>query len=576
MKKLIISVIIFLSASVSYSQSPLEEPVNIPPYDENNPEMFLISNNGDWTRINDTTIKYFYVLPGDYSEAGLPEDDYSVVLNSSGTPNSKRYISLYNGNDIHPGKLDTSQLAKVGFVLRNANYWVIDRMAYWNREDGFIPVTMENSSHNIINRYFTDNVAGGMVYIFSNSNNNTVQNCRVQKSNINFNLDRAAIALSGDGGTSIKNTKILNNEIYNFVDGFQAVKDYPYENTVNYEGTVLDYNHFFIDSLMYTDCNGNPDVHGNCAYAENAIDLKSGSENPDNPFVITNNMMWGYREADMTDSDLDDVGSAMVCHYNVNNLIVSNNLFYNSTRALTVGGAVNGSAMRNSEFSGNVVYGIKTVSMKIYDSQNITIKNNLNKETGLDFEPGVYSNWLTFIDCTDIFTENNLSVNTYDNNGVRIDNSTVFPTNNGYFNSSPGQMQDPTDIIYSTDPTINYSDLVFTTNRFTNNPLTITIPKVLNDNPSGIISNTGKVDNVLNVYPNPVKDKLHIEFNYRLKNKTAVFLYNILGQLVKKWSVDNFGNKSFTINGNDLGAGFFILRITAGNQTVTRKILIVK
>jgi len=443
-------------------------------------------------------------------------------------------------------------------------------MAYWNRADGFIPVTMENASHNIINRYFAGNVAGGMVYIFSNSDNNTIQNCRVEKTDIDLHLDRAAIALSGDGGSAIKNTKILNNEIYNFVDAFQAVKDYPYQEPVNYEGTILDDNHFFIDNLMYTDCNGNPDVNGNCAYAENAIDLKSGSENPANPFIITHNMMWGYRQADTTDSDLDDVGSAMVCHYNVNNLVVSNNLFYDSTRALTVEGAINGFAMRNAEFSGNIIDSIKTVSMKIYESDNIKLNNNLNKETGLDFQPGDYSNWLTFIDDTNVTVEENLSVNTYDNNGVRVDNSIVFPLNNGYYNSSPGQIQSPTDIIYATDPTSGYFDWIFTTNRYTNHPLTIVIPKVLEQNSLNTSLNTAGNNNLIDVYPNPVRDKLYIE-SKNINESTNVFLYTITGQFIKEYQFDNSG-ELLVIDLNEVEAGFYWLKIITENQIITKKI----
>jgi len=465
--------------------SPYQTGINIPLYDPTNPEMFLISKKEDWQHINDQDIRYFYVAPGDYSEAGLPENDNSILLTASGTPLKRRYIFLYNGNNIHPGKLDTTQLAKVGFVFRNANYWVIDRMAYWDREDGFIPIIMENSSHNVVNRFLANNVAGGMIYILSNSNDNTVQNCRIQRDDINLYLDRAAIALSADNGTSVKNSKILNNEVYNFVDGFQAVSDKEEDNNfVNYEGTIVDGNLFIIDKSIYTDCHGNHNSDGECAYAENAIDLKSGSENPANPFIITNNVMWGYRKADTTNSDLDDVGSAMVCHYNVNNVIVYNNLFYDSTRALTVGGPVNGWAMRNSIFSNNIIYRTKNISVKIYDSENISFENNLFKETGVDFVPGEYSVYMAFINCTSIFVENCLSVNTYDQNGVRIDNSTVYPSNNSYYNSTPGDMENQSDIILTIDPALNYYDLSFTINKYTNNPSTITIPKVLKFDPS--------------------------------------------------------------------------------------------
>ena len=570
MKKIFTLIIVLISFTYCYSQSQYEESVTIPPYDSLNTEMYLISSNSDWANINDTTIKYFYVLPGDYSNAGLSSNDYKIVLNTSGTQNNKRYISLYNGNNTHPGKLNNNQLAKVGFIIQNADWWVIDRMSYWERYDGFIPIKIDSSSHNIINRYFASNVAGGTVYIYPNSDNNTIQNCRVQRNDISLYLDRAAFALTNGGldNISIKNTKILNNEVYNSVDGFQAVKTgSANQNSINYEGTIIDCNHFFIDSLIYTDCNGNQDNNGNCAYAENAIDLKSGSENPNNPFIITNNMMWGYRKADNTNSALSDPGAVIVAHFNVNNVLVDNNLIFDATRGIAVGNPVNGVAMRNSGFSNNIIYGILGYSIVIYDSDSLIFSSNLNKETGVDLTSVTFSYWWVFHNSTFIKTVQNLSVNTYDNLGVRNSSSNLLPLNNEYFNSTPGQMSDNTDSIFTTDPTINYYDLVFTTNRYTNNPLTVTIPKVLKSNPLGVASSL-KEELELNVYPNPTSDFLNIDqgVNKRLK----VSIYNSMGQLVGVHSLNLLSNR---INISSLNRAIYYLIIETKDQIKTVKII---
>ncbi len=555
---------------VSHAQSQYEEPVNIPPYDAANPAMFLIAADSDWNHINDTAIQYFYVLPGDYSHAGAASNDYKIVLTASGTANQRRYISLHNGNNTHPGKLDTSRLAKVGFILQNADYWVIDRMAYWERYDGMIPITLENSSHNIINRYFASNTAGGMVYIYPYSDSNTIQNCRIQRDNISIHLDRAAIALSNHGldSISIKNTKILNNEVYNFVDAFQAVKTgNANQNYINYEGTIIDYNHFYIDSLVYTDCNGNQSNHGDCAYAENAIDLKSGSENPNNPFVITNNMMWGYRKADTTSSTLNDPGAVIVAHFNVNNVLIKDNLLYNATRGIAVGNPVNGAAMRNSEISDNIIYDIKGYSFVIYDADSLTFKNNLNKETGTDLAGVTFSYWWVFHNSHNIKVENNLSVNTYDKLGVRNSASTLMPLHNGYFNSSPGQMQDSTDTIYTTDPTLNYHDLTFTTNRYTLHPQIVTIPRVLHTIPTGVDTRPSE-NPTFHIYPNPAFDYINID--QRKKNTLRVFIYNSSGQLIKTFSLHALSNK---IDLSELKEGVYYLKIVTAQKAKIEIIL---
>jgi len=99
---------------------------------------------------------------------------------------------------------------------------------------------------------------------------------------------------------------------------------------LNYEGTIVDNNHMYINNEIYTDCNGNHDINGECAYAENAIDLKAGSNNPNNPIIISNNKMWGFRKSDRTNSYLGDPGAAIPIHYNVKNVLIRDNLIFDS------------------------------------------------------------------------------------------------------------------------------------------------------------------------------------------------------------------------------------------------------
>ncbi len=553
MKSLLTKVVFVLAISAFYAQSTYEEPVNIPPYDPNNPDMMLIQSNADWSHINDANIHYFYVAPGDYSRAGLSDDDYRVLITQSGTPAQKRYIALYNGNNLHPGKLDRSQLAKVGFTLRNADYWVIDRMAYWERTDGLIAIVFEGASHNIINRYLADNVAGGMIYLFAYSNDNVIQNCRVQKDNLYLNLDRAAIALQGDNNMPVINNKIINNEVYNFVDGFQAVTDkgeHP-DHFFDYQGTVVDNNVFYIDQAIYTDCNGHPDPNGDCAYAENAIDLKSGSENANNPFLVTNNVMWGYRWADGTNSDLDDVGSAIVVHYNVNNTVISGNVIFDADRAMTVGGRANGPAWRNSEFSNNIIYQTHDIAIKVYDSEDIVFEGNLLKEVCLDT---VWKN-TAFIDCNNITVRNDLRVDTYDTAGVRSDNSSVSASDNGYYNSLPGDIQSPSDTIYTSDPTAAYDDLTIETDRFTNHPFTITLPRVVNN--AMRVDKAQQTTRLVSVYPNPARDMIYI-----IQNEPAP---------AQLWLTDLHGRILITQGLSLPKTGLNISKLTAGSYLIIVK-----
>ena len=479
MKRKIITVILILISSISNAQSSYEKAISLPTYDANNSEMLLIDSNADWSHINDPDKKYFFVTPRDYSSMGNTNytDFYGrIEIKASGTATDKRYIILYNGNNTHPGKLNWSKLAKVGFVLQDANYWVIDRMAYWNEPKAINPILIKNSDNNIINRYYMHDVGNG-IYLKNGSDNNTIQNCRIERDNISIFHDRAAIGLTNSGTSaivSIKNTKILNNEVRNFVDGFQAIRMGAYKPD-SFEGTIIDHNHFYIDNAIYTDGKGNHDSNGNFAYAENPIDLKIGSENSKNPMLISNNKMWGYRQADRTNSDLGDPGAIMPIHYNINNTIIKNNLSFDSEVGFSIGDPRDGFAMRNSSIKNNIFYDIKKYVYFIADADNITFQNNLYKNSSKDYEY-----WISIgTHNTNIIFSENLTINTYDKPVYPYGQLSSTSKGNAYYKSLPGQINDASDNIHTTDPTIDYTDFIFTTDRYTNTPRTITIPKVI-------------------------------------------------------------------------------------------------
>ena len=341
-----------LEASATSSDSAYEKKLTFPVYNSSNPEMTLIKNNRDWKKINDPRIRYFFVAPGDYSKAGSSAG--RVILKTRGTSAKKRYILLHNGNNTHPGKLSKSRLAKVGFVLKNTNHWVIDRMSFWESPSTLNPVLLENSDNNIVNRYFASNVGNGL-YIKSGSDNNIIQNCRIQRDKISIFHDRAAIGISAPGKSSarIANNKILSNEVYNFNDGVQTVKN-THDVNLNFEGTIIDNNHFYIDKKIYTNGKGRRDSNGRFAYAENAIDLKVGSANSKNPIIISNNKMWGFRKADRTRSRLNDPGAVMAIHANVKNTIIKDNVLIDSTVGINISAPHQGNSMQNSQIRNSI------------------------------------------------------------------------------------------------------------------------------------------------------------------------------------------------------------------------------
>jgi hypothetical protein len=126
--------------------------------------------------------------------------------------------------------------------------------------------------------------------------------------------DAVAIILIGEEWNIdgyVLNTKILNNEIRNCNDGIMPLRFPSQGHHVNYPGTLIDGNHIYVDTDVYTDGNGKHKADGLWAWTENAIDLKAGSDDPDNPMIITNNILWGYRRTD-TNGGGPDLGVALL------------------------------------------------------------------------------------------------------------------------------------------------------------------------------------------------------------------------------------------------------------------------
>jgi hypothetical protein len=475
--------------------------LTIPSCDFKNSKVFMIRNVDDWKHINDMNKTIFCVKSGDYSSLG------HINLTRSGTREKKRYILLDNRSKLHPSKLKKSDLAKVAFKFNNTNYWVLDRLSYTQSDNAFIPIVLSNSDHNIISRYFVNNVKGGAIVLHPNSDENIIVNCRIQRTEATAYLDRAAIELNNNGkdNISIKNNKIINNEIVNAVDGIQLVKTGNVQQRyINYEGTLIKNNHISINKSIYTDCQGSLQVDGSCAFAENAIDLKAGSENKNNPVVISNNKLWGFKKSDTVDytkennrSTLSDLGVVIPIHYNAQHIVIKNNLFFNSSMGLAIDGKIHGYAAQNIRIENNIFYNIYSSAIYATFVKNIIIKNNSFQNICLGNNgrgEGVYDA-IYFNDSSNVFFEKNKIINAYKPASFYVKkekynskNSTYYQfKNNLYRNASYTKLNndyeksiailDSSDLVF--DKNNAYKDLIFTTDKFSKKIKKISLQKVM-------------------------------------------------------------------------------------------------
>lgn len=82
----------------------------------------------------------------------------------------------------------------------------------------------------------------------------------------------------------------------------------------------------------------------------------------------------------------------------------------------------------------------------------------------------------------------------------------------------------------------------------------------------------------LTIYPNPVIDKLNIEFSLKQNDKVSVYVYDLQGRVVK--SIDsqiyNIGSYKVSLNCNDLSIGTYVVQLIAGQKKTSAKLVVMK
>jgi len=456
--------------------NPYLEKFTLPTCDANNPEVFFIKSNEDWSHINDKDKTIFCVAPGDYSSLG------AIKLTTSGSAEKRRYIVLDNGNDLHPASLDESEQANVRIYFNSANYWILDRLSDLNNKSGYLMRIEYGSSHNVINRYYAKNYYNG-VRILPNSNYNTIQNSYIDTSTHEGRLgDSVAIGIIlNNDNEVVYGTKIINNDIKNAGDGIQLVSNRATQG-ISGEGTIIDNNNIWCSAEIYTDGNYKNDGYSNNPLSlykigEDGMDLKFGSKNPEKPVIITNNRVWGYIQGDPTAIGKQTIapGVAIMAHFYVENVKFENNIIFNSDQSI-VAGDDGGQplVLKNWSIKNNIFANIGNKrpnqdflnTFLIYNSKNISISYN----SFIDFTPntdGKINRGSIRLQSMDGVFNNNLLVKTFDL--IYKWGNTEIANENYYYQSKEIIQNDISPHIYSSEEEANLKDFSFIYERYTKN-----------------------------------------------------------------------------------------------------------
>jgi len=449
----LIGFLVFLGTSLS-AASQYTEKVVIPQYNPNNPTHVLITpSNGKWNKyvLNNPNYKHFYLKPGKYSSR-------YINLTRSGSKNSRRTLSLLNGNNTHPAALPDSQVANVWFHFDGADYWTIDRMANLDRNVNPSMLFINGATHNIINRWHLRNYKYGLM-IKENCHYNTVQNSYINHATEKARRTIDAVGLDiyiADKGNVI-GTKFINNDIRNATDGIQTTRKRSLtSNNANFEGTVIDGNRIWMDSSAYVNVNGSLDPKGNYYYGENAINLKAGSENPKNPMIITNNIIWGYKTDFQTKKEVP-----FASQYGTRYVVATDNIITNCSAGVTISGA------ENWEFKRNIIHNINLVGVRsmilMSNNSRVSVENNMLINSRLN-----RAGWSLFIHdqaTNDIFN-NNVFINAGHSGG----RTSGHKFNNNWFYNSPESFPNINEQHFSNGTAAKMTDYVFAYERFTSKP----------------------------------------------------------------------------------------------------------
>jgi len=457
------------------SENTYLETVTIPTYDSGDSSHLLITEaNGKWTstNLNSSTYKHFYVEAGDYSSS-------SITLTVDGTENDRRSISLYNGNDTHPASLATEDQADIRIVFNNADYWDIDRMSFLSTPSSDVDWFYSGSSYNTLNRIHIKDYYYG-IRILHLCHYNTIQNSYFNEMTLagrkNDNVGLALTTADQGDNTHIYGTKVINNDFKNANDAFQAVKATNAQG-VEYDGTVIDSNRMWVTTDTYTDGSGNHTTSGLYSYSENAIDIKAGSDDENNEFIVTNNMCWGYRKTDATDSSLSSAGSAINIHFGAENIKINSNIIFDSNRGIVLSGLDGFSfTLDGGEITNNILH---DVGFEVSGTEGKMLSLNDVRDTVFGNNTFVQTNSCTWIDkdsdCQDIDVEYNVIIDCGTETGGETG---ITADHNHYYDTSRGDLTGTNDVTYPTVAEANMADYYFEYERFTTSPKNKTLTDV--------------------------------------------------------------------------------------------------
>ena len=363
-----------------------------------------------------------------------------------------------DGDSRHPAKLPASKQALLRSLrLDNASHWIVRRLSIVDTPSSELAVVVDaGSSFNTLDALRVEHFYRG-IDIMPNAHNNTIQNSLVGNMKISRGVDGVCIGLQGyttrGSGIRILGTRILNNEIFNCVDGVQAIVNTTRTYTKDFSGTLISGNDIYLTRALYSNCSGRRDRNGECACAENGIDLKSGSENASRPFVVSGNRIWGWRRTDTGCGGSGSAGDAIIAHHHVKNTKIEHNIIFDAPLGVTLLRGADGTRV-----TGNLFYDVHsrgTMGVPLATERGVS-HVTFNGNTIVKAK-----SWAT-LETTTSSLECNVVIDSGSPTGSRSNNRIG---RNSYYNTDPGWLGGNGDVVLDTAKDSGNSERCFDIKR---------------------------------------------------------------------------------------------------------------
>ncbi len=453
-------------------------PINVPDCTPNASTAVVSNNTQIDTAVANSAIKVICLNPGSYSE---------IKLDLSGTEQSPRYIIPNHPTGAalpKPWNQPQNQRVKVNKLIFTSNYWrviginiVSDAGLILEIRQGF----NNNVADNVLVEGLSERIQPGagdrsMTRIRETAFYNHIQN----------SVLRNPPRVPGDDSHCLvirdsRHNTIINNQFYDCPgDGIQ-ITTFPTPNWDNRGNKIIN-NELYLTDRLYADCSdasidANLNGSGECACAENALDIKYNVDTPvannQDKFEIRGNELYGFRKTHQACGGSGDMTAPAIYLQNVGtqDILIEGNVLANSDTGVQFKDTGSGGP-DNISFLNNLLYNIRlNAAIQIAAGKNNTFTHNTVVLTLNDQVTGRHSirlsgNAQSALISNNLFLSSNVNYRGFTD---LTDTSGFNLQNNGYV-----QMATPitglpgvNDMQFPNDPLSNYAQHCFNSQKHT-------------------------------------------------------------------------------------------------------------